>query len=68
MNIKENWQMWLKIIGVMAVVIAWALTTQAKVDQHIADQNDTVKLLLLICKNTAESKDVGDCYNALRSH
>ena len=63
---KENWQTYLKVLAIAVGIIAWALTAQATLERHIADQKDTVQLLMLICKNTAKPNEVVDCYEVTR--
>lgn len=66
MEIKQNWQSWLKVGGIILAVLLWAVSTQAKLDEHVIVSKDTIKLLMLICKNTAPDA-VGklDCYNTI---
>ena len=66
MDFKANWQFYMKVVAVIVAVVLWAVTTQATLDRHIADQKDTVKLLMLICKHTSPSPiDKLECYDTL---
>jgi hypothetical protein len=65
-DIRKNWGNYLKIGALLIAISAWGYNAQAQWTIHASEMRDSVKLLMLICKNTAHTPiDKIDCYTTL---
>jgi hypothetical protein len=65
-DLSKNWGNYLKLGAIILAAILWTVTANAKVDSHMQDQRDTIKLLMLICLNTAPTSEAKlNCYTVM---
>lgn len=65
-DLKKNIGSYLKIGALLIAISAWGYNAQAQWSVHAQETKDSVKLLMLICKNTAPKEiDKLECYSTL---
>jgi len=62
-DLSKNWGNYLKLGAIVLAAILWTFTANAKVDTHMQETRDTIKLLMLICLNTSPTAEAKlNCY------
>jgi len=65
-DLSKNWGNYLKAGAVIFALAMWGYTAQMQWTKHSEDTKDTIRLLLLICKNSSPKiTDKLECYNTI---